>query len=116
LGVRTALEEGVLQLLGAVEAIPAEPCIEGIPYIIPKESADQLRTHPDAELLAQSTPKPGTVQPAQRTGPLQNTGGAQASQSSFRVVFDYGSTERPGSSLTNMDRVAAMSAKAAVAV
>lgn len=124
LGVRTALEEGVLRLLGAVEAIPAEPCIDAVPYKIPEQEAAELRTHPDAApaadpvvaAVALGTPPPGATQPVQDVGPVQNAGNADGSQQGFKVAFDFGSAELPGSNLTNMDRIATLSKKAAVHV
>jgi curli biogenesis system outer membrane secretion channel CsgG len=124
LGVRTALEEGVLLLLGAVESVPAEPCINGIPYNIPAKAADQLRMHPDVAPAAESVGPAtaqgpvqlDTAQPVQSVGPLQNAGDAGASQQGFKVAFDFGSAELPGSSLTNMDRIATSSKKASVSI
>jgi len=122
LGVRTALEEGVLRLLGAVEAIPAEPCIEDLPYNISAKEAGELRTHPDAAPAAEAvvpatasaTLPPGAAQPVQEIGQVQNKGNDSAGEQGFKVAFDFGSAELPGTNLTNMDRIAAMSKKAAV--
>jgi curli biogenesis system outer membrane secretion channel CsgG len=150
LGVRTALEEAVLLLMGAVEAVPAEPCIEGITYNIPDKSADQFRTHPDAVSVAPApaaavvapavAPAAAVVPaasaateipeipvaaatPAQAPGQAfvapQNALDADADGSQrggFKVAFDFGSAELPGSSLSNMDRVAKMAAKGAVPI
>lgn len=124
LGVRTALEEGVLKLVGTVEGISAKPCIDNIPYMIPKKAADELRTHPDVApsaepvvpVAAPGTAQQGTAQPVQDVGQVQNNGSDGVGQEGFKVAFDYGSTELPGASLTNMDRIAALSKKAAVHV
>jgi len=123
LGVRTALEEGVLMLMGAVEKIPAEPCIEGVPYRIPAKTADQLRTEhagaPATTAVPLAAPAPsqsGAAQPVQAIGPLQNAGNDGAGERGITVAFDFGAAELPGTSLTNMDRIAAMSKKALVRI
>jgi curli biogenesis system outer membrane secretion channel CsgG len=121
LGIRTALEEAVLQLIGTVESVPAESCVDGVDYNIPEKSADALRTHPDAEPeiapVAATAPAPGTVQPAQGGVVLQTSGDADGDrQRGFKVVFDFGSAELPGASLNDMDRIAALSTKGPVPV
>jgi hypothetical protein len=125
LGIRTALEEATLQLVGAVEQVPPEPCIEGIEYTIPEKSADALRTHPDGEAAAvpaaapASVPEPGTVQPAQGGVVLQIAGdgdGDAERQRGFKVVFEFGAAVLPGSSLNDMDRIAALSKRGPVPI
>ena len=145
LGVRTALEEGVLKLVGAVEGIPVKPCVDGIPYMIPKKAANELRKHPDAAAAAEAagarrrtaaaatgpgspaaqpaalapapeTAQSGAVMPVPDVGAVQNAGNDGAGEHGFTVAFDFGSTVLPGSSLTNMDRVATMSKKAAMKI
>jgi curli biogenesis system outer membrane secretion channel CsgG len=124
LGIRTALEEATLQLVGAVEQVPPEPCIEGIEYTIPEKSADALRTHPDGEAAAAvptaaPVPEPGTVQPAQGGLVLQTAGGADGDgdrQRGVKVVFDFGSAVLPGASLNDMDRIAALAKRGPVPV
>jgi curli biogenesis system outer membrane secretion channel CsgG len=134
LGVRTALEEAVLQLMGTVEDEAVDPCIDGVAYTIPDKGADALRTHPDAappapvpaaapgaEAPATVQPTaeaPAAVQPVPATGTVQNAtdGDAAGVASGFKVVFDFGSTELMGSDLSNMDRIATLSKKRAVPV
>ncbi len=121
LGVRTALEEATLVLMGAVESVPAQPCIDGLAYAIPAKSAADLRMHHDASgPVVPATPPLTAVAPAvpgaQAVGTPQNTGDADGRQRGFSVAFDFGSSELPGASLTNMDRIAALSVKGPVPI
>ncbi len=119
LGVRTTLEEAVLELIGTVEQTPAEPCIEGVQYTIPEKGADQLRAHPDAEPVAALPASSTAVAPAvpgQAVGEAQNTGDAAGNDRNFSVAFDFGSAELPGSALSNMDRTAKLAATGAVQI
>jgi curli biogenesis system outer membrane secretion channel CsgG/outer membrane protein OmpA-like peptidoglycan-associated protein len=143
LGVRTALEEAVLQLVGTIEGEPVDSCIDGLAYAIPQQTAAQLRSHPDADPAASPTAAPPTAAPAavapapvpvavgpvgpaptavgpavdgQMVGDVQNGGDADAGQRGFKVAFDFGSAELPGSSLSNMDRIAALSKQGPVQI
>jgi curli biogenesis system outer membrane secretion channel CsgG len=130
LGVRTALEEAVLQLMGTVEDEQVQPCIDGIDYTVPEKGANALRLHPDdappasaSSAAAAPVPAPGAdvpaaVQPAPAAGSVQNAsdGDGDGVARGFKVVFDFGSTEIMGSDLSNMDRIATLSKKGAVPV
>lgn len=122
LGVRTALEEGVLQLVSAVEHVPYQPALEQLHdgYWIPQKTAaeflndDQLTPMASADAHAQipqtvvaagmASPA-GTLNAKSSEAPLQN-GLMARSNGEIRVTFDFGETDITGADLSEIDKAA----------
>jgi len=114
LGVRTALEEGVMRLVGGVTHIDPEPCMPlRIGGIIPSQSADTLRQveRPGSKAgLAAGSPRPlGAV--AVNTA---STLGAGRSTTALQLTFEFGAAALSGAALDQMDRIVGLAAKGPV--
>lgn len=103
LGVRTALEEGVVRLVAAVTKVDPEPCMSAqIGSRISPQSADQLRQQPAIE----------PALPANRPAP--SSGGATygaisalpSTGSWIQIPFDVGAPGLSGGALNMIDKAA----------
>jgi curli biogenesis system outer membrane secretion channel CsgG len=111
LGVRTALEEATMRLVGAVTEVDAEPCISQRIGRIPEQSAEQLRQLAPPRLEADMRIISGPV--------AFNTGlatGGRLSGTSIQIAFEFGASNLGGEALTLLDRIAAATKKGAVEV
>lgn len=116
LGIRTALEEGVVRLLGTVTQVDPEPCLvlrpgSGAP--LPTAIAEKLRTVPNP------APKAGDEPVAAAAGNVVNlsrggAGGAEASQAASQITFDVGSSTLGGAAMSTLDQIAALARKQTV--
>ncbi len=81
LGVRTTLEEGVVQLVGAVEAMDTKPCLADKEYWISEKSAEEIisEAHPAPAGPSPATPPAPPTPPAPYTGPGNPPSNAPAS-------------------------------------
>ncbi|MDT9598914.1 CsgG/HfaB family protein [Sphingosinicella rhizophila] len=101
LGVRTALEEGVVRLVGAVTQVDPEPCMTvKMGSRIPPQSADELRQHAD--------PGPALVPAGQSAAPGGATYGAISSLPStgswIQIPFEVGAPGLNSSALSALEK------------
>lgn len=113
-GIRTALEEGVVRLLGPVTEVDAEPCLTlrpGAGAPLPTAAAETLRKVPNPKA------QPVAHWPAGASGAVNAGGNASASAGSGGVVspigFEVGSAALGGGALANVDQIAAAARKGA---
>ena len=117
MGVRAALEEGVVRLMAAVTQVDHRPCMTMRPgggEPIPTVPADQLRKV--------DNPGDATVGGAAVTSPVVQggvavnaggPGGARLTGTATQVPFDFGATTLGGSTLALLDQIAGLSKKGA---
>lgn len=98
LGIRTALEEGVLRLVGTVAHVDVAPCLG--------KAGWQAAISPSASALADSpvSPRLPTLSGQAFNGPLAAS--ARANGTDFAVLFEIGSSELTPATSSLLDRVA----------
>ena len=112
LGVRTALEEGVVRLVSSVTKVDYEPCKE-------VQAGGYYSTRPAEKLRVVANPLSGFAEPAIRTGKAFNTsqrGAASTSGADISLAFEFGSAQLGGEALSQIDQVAAAAKKGGVNV
>ena len=105
MGVRAALEEGVVRLISAVTRVDHQPCMvmrPGAGAQIETTPAEKLRKvdNPQAEIAR------APVQGGQAVNAVSQTG-ARSSGTSVQVLFDFGATALAGATLAQLDQIAA---------
>lgn len=117
LGVRAALEEGVVRLVSAVTKVDHQPCMQMVPG-----AGKKIQTTPAAKLrkvdnpfvdvgaLPVQTGQSGTAVNASSQTGGKLTGGI------LQLPFEFGSTELSGATLALMDQIAAAAKKGPVEV
>ena len=108
LGIRAALEEGVVRLVGAVSKVDPLPCLgmrmTGEIQLTP---ADQLRK------VANPTPENASLAPA-APGVAVNSGsqnGGGTASSGLQIPFEFGAAALTGGTLNLIDQIAASAAQ-----
>lgn len=118
LGVRTALEEAVVRLVGAVTKVDPNPCMRMQPGSrIPEQSADELRQVKVAPPIpaAVAAPTPAAPPPAAAAPAPEGAINTSPSVGDRPVVetvpisFEFGAANVGGAALPLLDRAAAMS-------
>jgi curli biogenesis system outer membrane secretion channel CsgG len=122
LGIRTALEEAVVRLVGSVTHVDPTACLSAKPgWQIPQQSAEEMRQIPAPVAdLPPPPPPPPSIEPAPvppSTPPVQPTNGAinatsegsRPTAESLQIAFEFGSANIAGGALNVLDRAAAMS-------
>jgi curli biogenesis system outer membrane secretion channel CsgG len=112
LGVRAAMEEGVIRLVSAVSGVDYEPCKTVQPgAYITTTPAERLRTVANPySALAGPSAQAGT--PVNQAG----NGAAAASGSDIQVSFEFGSSVLMGEALARIDRIATAARQSGVSV
>jgi hypothetical protein len=106
LGVRAALEEGVIKLISAVTNVNSQPCMTlrpGAGEHIQTTPAERLRKVPNPVVAASNGPA------AVQNGVAVNTessSGASVSGTVAQVPFEFGATVLGGGTLVLLDRIA----------
>jgi len=114
LGIRTAMEEGVIRLVSDVTGVDYEPCKT-------VQLGGSYSRTPAEKLRQVANPVGGFSGPAVTSAPPvnQNGGGGAAvtaSGSDVQVSFEFGSTVLMGDSLARIDQIAAAAKKGGVSV
>jgi curli biogenesis system outer membrane secretion channel CsgG len=116
LGIRTALEEAVVRLVGAVTKIDARECLGVRPAggALAQAPAEQLRKVANPQVEVSGAPVPGgqggtAVNAASQAGAPQ-TGGV------LQVPFEFGATALDGSAMALVDQIAEAAKKGATEV
>ncbi|MGE8318551.1 MAG: CsgG/HfaB family protein, partial [Comamonas sp.] len=101
LGVRTTLEQGVVELIGAVTQTPAAPCLDK-----PNPGEQQAKAAPAAEApaAAPAAPPPAPAPAAAPSEPLQES--TSAALTALDVVFEENSSRIAQQSSTAAETVA----------
>lgn len=115
LGIRAALEEATMRLVGAVAHVDPEPCMSQaswaapVPAEPPEGSANPARAalRPDSEPTSLLS---GTAFNDEATGPIVDAA------SDLVFLFEVGSDNLPGSATAVLDRIAARAAHGPVSV
>ena len=120
MGVRAALEEGVVRLMAAVTQVDHRPCMtlrpgggEQIP-LVPAEQLRKVQNPADAGAAGGAAApvvqaSPGVAVNAAGSG----SGGARLTGAALQVAFDFGATVLGGSALAQIDQVAGAAKKGA---
>ncbi|MDM0117589.1 CsgG/HfaB family protein [Variovorax sp. J22R133] len=113
LGIRAALEEGVVRLVGAVTKVNPQPCLamrstDGLPMT----PAGQMRKVPNPVAAAATVPVPGV----EAVNALHPVGMPASGGSSVSIPFGFGAATLSGGALTLVDQIAAAPAKTAIEV
>lgn len=112
LGIRTALEEGVVRLVSAVTHVDYQPCmnqrIGGRIATIPAEKLRTL-TNPPADAIGPPIRSDQAMNAAQATG-------GQLSGGAIQIAFDFGAADLAGPSLNLLDQVATAAKNGGAAV
>jgi len=104
LGVRTALEEAVIRLVGSVTHVNPEPCMSvKVGSHIPAQSAEQLRQVPNP------APVPAAAPRAPEGAINATSAGGRPAAESIPISFEFGTANLGGAALPSLDRAAAMS-------
>jgi curli biogenesis system outer membrane secretion channel CsgG/outer membrane protein OmpA-like peptidoglycan-associated protein len=115
MGVRAALEEGVVRLMAAVTQVDHRPCMTMRPG-----GGEQIPLVPAADLRKVDNPGNATVGGAAVTSPVVQSGiavnaagqgGARLTGTATQVSFDFGATTLGGSSLALIDQIAGLAKK-----
>jgi len=108
MGVRAALEEGVVRLVAAVSKVDPNPCLgmrmTGELTLTP---AEQMRKVPNPLVDASGAP----VQQGEAVNAASQTG-ASLTGSSLQIPFEFGAAALTGGTLNLIDQIAAAAAKA----
>ena len=99
LGIRTALEEATMRLIGAVAGTDPQPCMAQASWAV-KTAADAPPT------IGASTALPAGPNAAALNGPI---GSGTASTQAIAIAFEVGSSDLAGSAAALIDRIAAAS-------
>ncbi|WP_082322112.1 CsgG/HfaB family protein [Variovorax paradoxus] len=118
MGVRAALEEGVVRLMAAVTQVDHRPCMtlrpgggEQIP-LVPAEQLRKVQNPADASTGAGAAPPVVQASPGVAVN-AAGSGGARLTGAALQVAFDFGATTLGGSALAQIDQVAAAAKKGA---
>lgn len=115
LGVRAALEEGVVRLVSAVTNVDYEPCKA-------VQVGGRLSVTPADKLRVVANPASGFAGPApvvKNSGAVVNSGGntvASTSGSDISIGFEFGSAQLGGEALARIDQIAAAAKQGGVNV
>lgn len=125
LGIRAALEEATLKLVGAATGVDPEPCLELVTSRIPDQSAEEMR----GQFLQVWPPKPlagrpftvrGGVEVADNAPYLNALGNSPARAANiganFQILFEFGDVSIIGPMQTVLDQIAAEAAKGPVVI
>ena len=114
LGIRTALEEGVIRLVSAIADIEPSDCLAlRQDSRIADESAERLRTRPNP---TPDEPTQQELRTSARTVNLASASGAAAVSGVIQIPFEFGDTLLKGATTELIDRIAAAAKQAAVDV
>jgi len=117
MGVRAALEEGVVRLMAAVTQVDHRPCMTMRPG-----GGEAIPLTPAADLRKVDNPGDATVGGAAVVSPVVQggvavnaggPGGARLTGTATQVAFDFGATTLGGSSLALIDQIAGLAKKGA---
>ncbi len=117
MGVRAALEEGVVRLMAAVTQVDHRPCMTMRPG-----GGEAIPLTPAADLRKVDNPGDATVGGAAVASPVVQggvavnaggPGGARLTGTATQVAFDFGATTLGGSSLALIDQIAGLAKKGA---
>lgn len=112
LGIRTALEEGVIRLVSAIADLESADCLAlRINSRIADESAEHLRTRPNP---AQEPVTNVATRPARGVVNIAVSAGVVAAGGVVQIPFEFGDTILKGSTIEAIDRVAANAKQGAV--
>lgn len=117
LGVRAALEEGVVRLIGAVTQVDHQPCLPLLPG-----AGKKIQTTPAADLRKTANPPVdvgGKPVQAGQSGTAVNASkpaGAQPAGNAVQLPFEFGATQLGGATMTLVDQIAAAAKQGAVEV
>lgn len=115
MGVRAALEEGVVRLMAAVTQVDHRPCMTMRPG-----GGEPIPLTPAAELRKVDNPADAKVGGAAVTAPVAQgsvavnaggAGGARLTGTATQVPFDFGATVLGGASLALIDQIAGAAKK-----
>ncbi|NVM92531.1 curli biogenesis system outer membrane secretion channel CsgG [Variovorax sp. SG517] len=115
MGVRAALEEGVVRLMAAVTQVDHRPCMTMRPG-----GGEPIPLTPAAELRKVDNPGEAAVGGAAVTSPVAQgsvavnaggAGGARLTGTATQVPFDFGATTLGGASLALIDQIAGAAKK-----
>ena len=115
MGVRAALEEGVVRLMAAVTQVDHRPCMTMRPG-----GGEPIPLTPAAELRKVDNPGDAAVGAAAVTSPVAQgsvavnaggAGGARLTGTATQVPFDFGATTLGGASLALIDQIAGAAKK-----
>ncbi len=112
LGVRAAMEEGVIRLVSAVTGVDYEPCKTVQP-------GTYIATTPAEKLRTVENPSSAFAGPSAQAGTPVNQAGnssAAASGSDVQVSFEFGSSVLMGDALARIDRIASAARQGGVNV
>lgn len=121
LGIRTALEEGVLRLVASVQDLDPSLCMNQRLNTIPDMSADQLRGRSLGEGVVPVTAAamaPASPPAPVATAPLNeiNGTGAAGSDSELQIGFEFGDANLMANAQAVLDRIAQMAPGSSVSV
>jgi curli biogenesis system outer membrane secretion channel CsgG/outer membrane protein OmpA-like peptidoglycan-associated protein len=121
LGIRTALEEGVLRLVASVQDLDPSLCMGQRLNTIPEMSADQLRGRSIVEGVEATTaapPAPVSPPAAAVASPLNeaNGAGAAGSGSELQIGFEFGDANLMANAQAVLDQIAQMAPGTSVSV
>lgn len=117
LGVRAALEEGVVRLVGAVTQVDHSPCLPLLPG-----TGKEIQTTPAAQLRKVENPlvdvTGAPVQTGQRGTAVNASSqtGAAPTGSVVQLPFEFGATQLGGSTMALVDQIAAAAKQGVVEV
>lgn len=115
MGVRAALEEGVLRLVAAVTKVDQQPCMTLRPG-----AGAQMQTVPSEQLRKVSNPlvtsTGAAVQGGEAVNAVGQTGTRLTGSAAVQVPFDFGSVTLGGATLALIDQIAGAAAKGTVDV
>lgn len=124
LGIRTALEEGVLRLVASVKELDPAICMSQRLDTIPEQSADELRGRSLSGGVPSATPAP----PVEPTGPVTEAGrpsrslneangaAGTAAAGELQVGFEFGDANLMASAQPVLDMVAQLAAERGVSL
>ncbi|MET0209764.1 MAG: CsgG/HfaB family protein [Burkholderiaceae bacterium] len=108
LGVRAALEEGVVRLVAAVAKVHAGPCLGmRLTGELKTRSAEELRTVPNPPADKSGAAPQATSGVAVNAAASRPAGAPPASGSPVQVPFEFGSTTLSGGTLGLIDQIVA---------
>ena len=120
LGIRTALEEGVLRLVASVKELDPAICMTQRLDTIPELSADGLRGRSLPQgMQPASVPvpaAPGPVPGARSLNELGGSGSAASSGSEMQLGFEFGDSNLMANAQPVLDMVAQLAAESTVSV
>ena len=120
LGIRTALEEATIRLVGAAAGVDPRPCLAMKMTGIPAQNADELRGRIPGFAAAGGQPSPVAVVPAVAAvpaGPMLNEvggGNSGGSEKLMQIGFEFGDATLTGPAQSAIDQIVALAAKGPV--